>query len=607
MNYQPIENYGLIGDLTTAALVGQNGSIDFMCFPRFDSPTIFAALLDREQGGYFQLAPAEGDFQYRQRYLPETNILLTRFLGDGVIAQVSDFMAIQHLGNRHNLVRRVRLIRGSVKFRMVFKPKFNYGRSNHRIEKKAHEAVIIPDDKHQPPLRLRSTAPLKVQDGALVAEFVLKKDDTASFILEEADGGEDSPSRHPDYVTESFKETMNYWLAWSAQCNYRGRWREMVMRSALLLKLMTSRPHGGIVAAPTFGLPEQIGGRRNWDYRYTWIRDASLTLYALMRLGYTGEARDFMGWMEKRCRELRPGEPLQVMYRVDGGGHLPERVLKNLEGYKKSSPVRIGNAASEQLQLDIYGELMDSVYIYNKHGEPISHDFWNSLVNLTEFVCKNWRKPDEGIWEVRGGPKEFLHSRAMCWLAIDRAMKIARDRSFPAPLVRWHRTKDEIYKNIFDKFWDPKMKSFVQFRGAKTVDAAALLLPLVKFVSPTDPRWKSTMEAIRKRLVDDSLVYRYQPDRAAPDGIGGHEGTFSMCSFWYVECLARGGDLKQGRFIFEKALGYANHLGLYAEQLGPGGEHMGNFPQALSHISLISAAWALDNALSAGDKPSIIP
>ncbi|HTB84778.1 MAG TPA: glycoside hydrolase family 15 protein [Candidatus Sulfotelmatobacter sp.] len=607
MNYQPIENYGLIGDLTTAALVGQNGSIDFMCFPRFDSPTIFAALLDRERGGYFQLAPAEGDFRYHQRYLPETNILLSRFLGDGVIAQVSDFMAMQHLGNRHDLVRRVKLIRGRAKFRMVFKPKFDYGRSGHRIEKKAHEAVIIPDDKRQPPLRLRSTVPLKVQDGALVADFLMKKDEVASFILEEADGGEDSPSRHPDYVTESFKETMNYWLAWSAQCNYRGRWREMILRSALLLKLMTSQPHGAIVAAPTFGLPEEIGGKRNWDYRYTWIRDASLTLYALMRLGYTGEAKDFMGWMEKRCRELRPGEPLQVMYRVGGRDHLPERVLKNFEGYKRSSPVRIGNAASEQLQLDMYGELMDSVYIYNRHGEPISHDFWSSLVNLTEFVCKNWRKPDEGIWEVRGGPKEFLHSRAMCWLTIDRAMKIARDRSFPAPLVRWHRTKDEIYKNIFDKFWDPKLKSFVQFRGAKTVDASALLLPLVKFISPTDPRWKSTMEVIKKQLVDDSLVYRYKPDRAAPDGIGGCEGTFSMCSFWYVECLARGGDLREARFIFEKALGYANHLGLYAEQLGPGGEHMGNFPQALSHISLISAAWALDNALSGPGKPAFQP
>ena len=604
MEYQPIENYGLIGDLTTAALVGLNGSIDFMCFPRFDSPTIFASLLDREHGGYFQLAPAAGKFRHHQRYLPETNILLTRFLGEEAIAEVSDFMAMQCLGNRHNLVRRVKQVRGSVTFRMVFKPGFNYGRSAHRIEKKSHEAIIIPDNKHLPPLLLRSTVPLKVRDGELVAEFKMKKNDIASFILEEADGGEDSPSRSPDYVAKSFKETMDYWLSWSAQSNYRGRWREMVMRSALLLKLMTSQPHGGIVAAPTFGLPEEIGGRRNWDYRYTWVRDSSLTLYALMRLGYTGEARDFLGWMEKRCRALPPGKPLQVMYRVDGGSHLPERILKNFEGYKKSSPVRIGNAASEQLQLDIYGELMDSVYIYNRHGEPISYDFWNSLVSLTEFVCKNWKKADEGIWEVRGGPREFLHSRAMCWLAIDRAMKIARDRSFPAPLVRWHRTRDEIYRHIHDKFWDPKLKSFVQFRGAKTVDAAALLLPLVKFISPTDPRWKSTLEAIEKHLVDDSLVHRYQPSKAAPDGVGGCEGTFSMCSFWYAECLARAGDLKKARFIFEKAMGYANHLGLYAEQLGAAGEHMGNFPQALSHISLISAAWALDHALSGTGKPS---
>jgi len=598
MNYQPIENYGLIGDLTTAALVGLNGSIDFMCFPHFDSPTIFAALLDRDNGGHFQISPADGEYRYHQRYLPETNILLTRFFGEDAIVEVSDFMAMQHLGHRHNLVRRVKQVRGHAKFRMVFKPKFNYGRARHRMERKTHEAVIIPEVKNLPPLRLRSSVPLKVQGDELRAEFILKKDETASFILEEADGGEDSPSRSPDYVAESFKETMNYWVNWASLCNYRGRWREMVMRSALLLKLMTSEPHGGIVAAPTFGLPEKIGGGRNWDYRYTWIRDASLTLYALMRLGYNGEARAFMGWMEKRCRELQPGCPLQVMYRVDGGRHLPEQILKNFEGYKKSSPVRIGNAASNQLQLDLYGELMDSVYIYDRHGEPISYDFWNHLVVLTEWVCKNWRKADDGIWEVRGGPKEFLHSRAMCWLAIDRAMKIARDRSFPAPLVRWHRIRDEIYQHIHEKFWNPKLKSFVQYRGASTVDAAALLLPLVKFISPTDPRWKSTLEAIKKHLVDDSLVYRYEPNKAAPDGIGGREGTFSMCSFWYAECLARAGDLKQARFIFEKALGYANHLGLYAEQLGPGGEHMGNFPQALSHISLISTAWALDHALS---------
>jgi GH15 family glucan-1,4-alpha-glucosidase len=597
MNYQPIENYGVIGDLTTTALVGMDGSIDFMCFPHFDSPTIFAALFDHKKGGHFKIAPTSGEFKNRQRYFPDTNILLTRFLGQNGIAEISDFMAMEHLGHNHNLIRRVKVVRGEIPFRMIFAPKFDYGRASHKVEKKSpHEIIFIPGKKNLPALRLRSSVPVKIETGEAIAEFKLRAEQTASFILEEASG--DSPSKNPDYVSEAFKETMNFWLGWVAQSKYRGRWREMVNRSALTLKLLTSRPHGSIVAAPTFGLPEIVGGSDNWDYRYTWIRDASFTLYALMRLGYTEEAQAFMRWMEQRCDELKPGKPLQVMYRLDGRRELPEKFLKNFEGYQKSSPVRIGNAACDQLQLDIYGELLDSVLIYDKYGAPISYDFWMNIVTLIEWVCKNWKKPDQGIWEVRGGARSFLYSRAMCWIAVDRAMKLAQRRSFPAPLVRWHKIRDEIYKNIYETFWDPKLKSFVQFQGAQTVDASSLLLPMVKFISPTDPRWKSTMQAIGKNLVQDSLVYRYLSPKAASDGLSGQEGTFSTCSFWYVECLARAGDLKQARFIFEKALGYANHLGLYAEQLGPCGEHLGNFPQALSHIALISAAWNLDERLS---------
>jgi GH15 family glucan-1,4-alpha-glucosidase len=597
MNYQPIENYGIIGDLTTTALVSMEGSIDFMCFPRFDSPTIFAALLDSKRGGRFRIAPASGEFKHRQRYFPDTNILLTRFLGEQGIAAISDFMAMQHLGHRHNLVRRVKVVRGEIKFQMIFAPKFDYGRANHKIEKKnPHEIIFIPKGKNLRALRLRTSIPVKIENGEAIAEFKLRNDQTAFFILEEADG--ESPSANPDYVSEAFKETMNFWLGWVAQSKYHGRWREMVNRSALTLKLLTSLPHGSIVAAPTFGLPESIGGARNWDYRYSWIRDASFTLYALMRLGYTDEARAFMEWIEKRCRDLKPGKPLQVMYRMDGEREIPEHVLKNFEGYRKSEPVRIGNAAYKQLQLDIYGELMDSVLIYDKHGEPISYDFWTNIVTLIEWLCKHWKTPDEGIWEVRGGARPFLYSRAMCWIAIDRAIQIARRRSYPAPLVRWHRVRDKIYQDIYERFWNPRLKSFVQYRGAETVDASSLLLPMMKFISPTDPRWKSTMQAIEKNLVEDSLLYRYNSKKAASDGMHSKEGTFSPCSFWYVECLARAGDLKQARYIFEKALGYANHLGLYAEELGPCGEHLGNFPLGLSHTALISAAWNLDERLS---------
>ena len=601
-DYQPIENYGIIGDLATTALVSLSGSIDFMCFPHFDSPTIFASLLDTNRGGYFCIKPMQGEFKNRQRYFPDTNILLTRFMGDSGIADISDFMAMEHLGHHHTLVRRVKVVRGEIEFQMICAPKFDYGRASHTIERKPRKLFFVPEKKSLPALLLRASVPLKSENGEATARFKLKSGQIASFILEEATAGGDSPSSNPDYLSDAFKETMNYWLDWISRSRYRGRWREMVNRSALVLKLLTSREHGSIVAAPTFSLPEKVGGARNWDYRYTWIRDASFTLYALMRLGYTEEAKAFLHWIEQRCAELKPGRPLQVMYRLNGRHELPEKILGNFEGYQKSQPVRIGNAAAEQLQLDIYGELMDSAFIYNKHGEPISYDFWLNLTTLVEWVCKNWKKPDNGIWEVRGGAQPFLYSRAMCWLAIDRAMKIAQQRSYPAPLVRWLRTRNEIYSSVYHDFWDPKLKSFVQYQGAKTVDAACLLLPMVKFISPIDPRWMSTLEAIKKDLVEDSLVYRYLPEKAAPDGLDGNEGTFSMCSFWYVECLARANDLRQARYIFEKALGYANHVGLYAEQLGPCGEHLGNFPQALTHIALISAAWNLNERLSEEEK-----
>lgn len=598
MNYQPIENYGIVGDLTTTALISLRGSVDFMSFPRFDSPTIFAALLDCERGGRFEISPINGEFRNTQRYFPDTNILLTRFLGAESVAEISDFMAMEHLGHCHTLIRRVKVIRGQARFRAVCAPKFDYARVGHRLEKRGGVFLFVPRKESVPALRLRAEVELRNENGEAWAEFTLNAGQTVSFVLEEARPGEESPSKAPDYVSDTFKETMNSWLAWVARSKYRGRWREMVNRSALTLKLLTSRPHGSIVAAPTFALPESIGGERNWDYRYTWIRDASFTLYALMRLGYMDEARAFMGWMETRCCQLKPGKPLQTLYRIDGNPCLTEEILTDFRGYKDSAPVRIGNAARGQLQLDIYGELLDSVYIFDKHGEPISYDFWVSLTALVEWLCANWHKPDESVWEVRGGARAFLYSRVLCWVAIDRAMKIAQRRSLPAPLVRWHRIRDQIYRNIYEDFWDKRRECFMQFLGARSVDASSLLMPLVGFISATDPRWLSTLKAIEEDLVDDSLVYRYLPCKSAADGLTGGEGTFSMCSFWYVESLARSGDLKQARFIFEKALGNANHLGLYAEQLGPSGEHLGNFPQALTHIALISAAWTLDDRLS---------
>jgi len=604
MDAQPIENHGIIGDLHTAALVSMDGAIDFMCFPRFDSPTIFAALLDMEKGGYFQIAPAQPDcFRHKQVYFPDTNMLLTRFVSDDGVAEISDFMPIRHLGHAHDLVRRVKVVRGEMALRMVCAPRFDYGRARHGVEKRKKEVLFASKGKDRTTVRLRSTVPIRVREGDAVAEFKLGAGQSASFILEAVLEGEESPSRQADYTSESFKETMNFWLQWVGRSHYQGRWREMVSRAALTLKLLTSQPFGSIVAAPTFGLPEEIGGTRNWDYRYTWIRDASFTLYALMRLGYTAEAAAFMRWIEDRSRGRTPSGPLQVVYGIDGRARLPETELSHFAGYQRSGPVRIGNAASGQLQLDIYGELLDSVYIYDKYGEPLSYDFWMNLVRLVNWVCAHWRRPDDSIWEVRGGRREFLYSRVLCWVAVDRGIRLARRRSFPAPLDRWQRVRDRIYHEVYHQFWNPKLSAFVQHKGAQAVDASSLLMPLVKFISPTDPRWCSHLDTIESTLVEDSLVYRYNVLAGSQDGLPGKEGTFSMCSFWYVECLARAGDLKQARFIFEKALGFANHLGLYGEELGLRGEHLGNFPQAFTHLALISAACNLDRRLTAANRP----
>ncbi len=598
-HYKPIADYGVIGDLHTVALVGMDGSIDFMCFPRFDSPAIFAALLDYRKGGKFQLAPQMNGGSRKQLYMPDSNVLLTRFISEAGMAEVSDFMAIGKLGQAHNLVRRAKCIRGEIPFRMVCEPRFDYGRAEHRIEKKKGEVHFISRGADKTVLRLRSEVPFRIVNGDAVAEFTLRSGQTAAFVLEDGSVSR-ATSAAPHYVAESFKETMNYWRAWVSHSQYRGRWRETVNRSALALKLLASAEFGAIVAAPTFGLPEELGGVRNWDYRYTWIRDASFTTYALMRLGFMEEATAFMRWIEARCGELKPGRPLQVMYGIDGRQDLTETQLKHFEGYCKSRPVRIGNGAYDQLQLDIYGELMDSVYIHNKFAELVSYDFWLNLTQLMNWVCDNWQRPDDGVWEVRGGRREFLYSRVMCWVALDRGIRLAVKRSFPAPLGKWIQIRDEIYRDVYQEFWDTELKCFVQYKGAKTVDASALLMPLVKFIGPNDPRWRATLKVINDNLLEDSLVYRYNIMKGADTGFPGREGTFSACSFWNVECLARAGDVKLARFYFEKTLGYANHLGLFSEEIGLNGEQLGNFPQAFTHLGLISAAYYLDRKLDQG-------
>jgi len=600
MSFEPIENYGVIGNMCSIALAGVNGSIDFLCYPNFDSPTVFAALLDDEKGGYFQIQPQLQERHVRQLYLPDTNILLTRFLAEEGVAELTDYMPIGIDGEQPNeIIRTIAVIRGEVNFKVRCQPRFNYAMSGHTLNVEDRCAIFSPASDACPPMALYSTVALRQQSEDVTSEFSLRAGERATFVFGRVRAQGQQPEM--EFVEQRFKETASFWKAWIAKSKYKGRWREMVNRSALLLKLMISREHGSLIAAPTFSLPEQIGGMRNWDYRYTWLRDATFTLYALIRLGFVDEAEAFINWLKGRLGDDAERGPLQVMYGIGGGQKLDEFTLDHLRGYKGSSPVRIGNAAYQQLQLDIYGEMMDSIYLANKYGDAISHAGWQEVQRILDWLGKNWQRPDEGIWEVRGGAREFLHSRLMCWVAFDRALRLAQKRSLSAPFGDWLRTRDAIRKDIFTNFWNEELQSFVQSKGTKDLDASALLMPLMRFISPVDPMWRSTMKAIEARLVEDTLVRRYDAERTHVDGIPGGEGSFTPCSFWYIECLARGGELEKAQLLFEKLLGYANHLGLYSEEIGPSGQHLGNFPQAFTHLALISAATYLDRALSGKD------
>ena len=597
MSFEPIEDYGAIGNMRSMALVGRNGSIDFLCFPDFDSPTVFAALLDDERGGCFQIQPQLQQQRVRQLYLPETNILLTRFLAEEGVAELTDYMPIVSDGEQPNeIVRSVAVIRGQVDFKMKCQPRFDYARCEHTLTIEDRTAIFSPANSTVSPLALCSTIAMRKEAQDAVSAFTLRAGEKVAFVF-----GGVRPSGEPpemELLDQRFQETARFWKGWIAKSNYKGRWREMVNRSALVLKLLISRRYGSLIAAATFSLPEEIGGLRNWDYRYTWLRDATFALYALIRLGFVDETEAFIEWLKGRLSDDAERGPLQVMYGADGRQKLDEMALDNLKGYENSRPVRIGNAAYQQLQLDIYGEMMDAVYLANKYGDAISYEGWQGVQRILEWLSRNWQREDEGIWEVRGGSREFLHSRLMCWVAFDRALRLAQKRSLSGPLEAWQDTRDEIRNDIFANFWNDDLQSFVQSKGTKDLDASTLLMPLMRFISPVDPMWQSTMRAIEGRLVEDTLVYRYEAERTHVDGIPGKEGSFTACSFWYIECLARAGELEKAQLLFEKLLGYANHLGLYSEELGSNGRHLGNFPQAFTHLALISAATYLDRALS---------
>ncbi|GAA4591682.1 glycoside hydrolase family 15 protein [Planotetraspora phitsanulokensis] len=595
--YLPIADHGLIGDLRTVALVGTNGTIDWYCCPRFDAPSVFGSILDADRGGSFELAACVPS-RTKQFYFPDTNVLITRFYAPDGVGEIQDFMPVEDASrevDRHRLIRRVLCVRGSLPFRARVAPRFAYGTESHTLSVEGHRAVFEAPSLS---LALTTSVPIEIDGTDVWSEFKLLEGESAVFALDRVCEDVEIKGCPLAEAEHQFAATVQFWRNWLSSSRYRGRWREMVHRSALTLKLLTYAPTGGIVAAPTTSLPERIGGERNWDYRYVWIRDAAFCVYSLLRLGFVSEAEAFIDFLATNVTLCDAGTvgPLQIMYGIDGRRDLPERELGHLEGYEGSGPVRTGNGAVDQLQLDIYGALIDSIYLYDKWGRPISSDRWDQVCLIVDWVCENWDQPDEGIWETRGGRKNFVYSRLMCWVAIERAIRMALRRGLPAELERWREARDAVYRQIMRRGWCPTMRAFVQHYDEDVLDAAVLMMPLTMFVSPTDPKWLSTLDALGRQLVSDSLVYRYDP-LASPDGLRGDEGTFSICSFWYVEALTRAGQLDEARLAFEKMLTYANHLGLYAEQIGHTGEQLGNFPQAFTHLALISAAFNLDRTL----------
>lgn len=600
MSYPDIADHGLIGDMQSSALVSTHGTVDWFCVPRVDSPSVFAALLDENRGGRFALAPTESATTVKQMYLPDTAILVTRHLSESGIAEVLDFMPVgrpEVATDRRRLVRAVRGIRGAVEFEARVEPRFDYGRRRHRLEVDHTSAVFESGDTR---LTLTSVSPIERVGDDVRARFTVHAGETLGFVLESGDAARPVEIGQGE-VRQLYLDTVEFWRRWIEQSTYRGRWREAVERSAITLKLMTYAPSGALVAAPTAGLPEEVGGSRNWDYRFTWVRDGSFSVQALLGLGFTEEAAAFGSWLRERTQEQagNGSGPLRIMYRVDGSSDLVEETLDHFEGYRGSYPVRIGNDAAGQLQLDIYGEALNAIWSLDggRMGEwGVGTDGWRSIASVVDWLCEHWQDPEEGIWETRGGRRPFTYGQLMSWVAFDRAVRMASNRGRPADLGRWTTERDRVHDRILSKGWNEGLGAFVQYEDGDVLDASLVLMPLMGFLPPNDPRWQSTMAAMDRTLVEDSLVYRYDPE-ASPDGLPGAEGTFSLCTFLYVDALARSGRVEDARLAFSKMLTYGNHLGLYSEEIDSTGQQIGNFPQAFTHLALIAAALNLDHQL----------
>ncbi|MGY1605411.1 glycoside hydrolase family 15 protein [Geodermatophilus sp. SYSU D00815] len=599
-----IADHGMIGDLQTAALVTTDGSIDWFCCPRFDSPSVFGALLDDERGGRFRIRPSGTAYTSKQMYLPDTAVLVTRFFTSEGMGQVVDFMppAGAAATDTHRIVRILDCVRGRMAFEVELSPRFDYGRQRHQVDITDHGAVFSANGQRLTFHVVREPDDARVGTGQLTdgdahIRVELTAGQSRGVVLESAAEGPPLEIRFAE-VKDLLDRTVAFWRSWVGRSAYVGRWREDVQRSAITLKLMTYAPTGGIVAAPTAALPEQVGGERNWDYRYTWVRDASFSVHALLRLGMVEEAAQFGRWMGDRIRERLDSDsgPLNIMYRIDGSSELKEDVLDHWRGYRGSAPVRVGNGAAEQLQLDIYGEALDSMCSAVRAGLPLPAQGWTAIGRVLDWLADNWDQPEEGIWETRGGRQPFTYGRVMSWVAFDRGIRLATEHGRPARLERWTGERDQIYRQVMERGFHRSRGAFVQHYDTDVLDAALLRMPTVGFVDGRDPMWESTLRAMDGELVTDSLVYRYDPE-ASPDGLRGSEGTFSLCTFAYVDALTRAGRTDDARTAFEKMLTYGNHVGLYSEEIALTGEQIGNFPQAFTHLALIDAAVTLDAAL----------
>ncbi len=600
--YHPIANYGVIGDCHTVTLISNDGSIDWLCSPRFDSPSLFAALLDAERGGQFVVRPAE-PFTAEVAYIDYSAVLQTTFRTDCGVVTLTDFMPLRpgsgsrrfaYPESQHRLVRLIECREGEVPLDIDFSPRPNYARTTPVLSVTTNSVALETENGDR--YRLHTSVPLAIEGPSARGVAVVRRGERIALVLELSDVTE---GPQPDTLfgaLQNLADTLAFWSAWASGCRYRGPYQQAVMRSAVTLKLLTYVSTGAMVAAPTTSLPEEIGGVRNWDYRYTWIRDASFAAYALFLAGHIEDGERFMEWICEIALHCEPGQ-LQIMYGLAGERDLPETTLDHLVGYRGSGPVRVGNGASMQFQLDVYGELLDCFHTCRRFGQFSAeklHYLWPAFAQQVDLVAERWREPDSGIWEVRSAPRHFVYSKVMSWVALDRGIKAAEELALPADIARWRAERDAVRMEVLDRGYDPALGAFARSYGERALDAANLLLPMVHFIDARDPHMRSTIEATERGLVVDGLVYRYLD---VDDGLPGGEATFGVCTFWLVDNLTALGRIDEATMLFERMLDRATPLGLYAEELDPRtGAHLGNFPQALTHIGLINAAVNLGRA-----------